>query len=59
MNRGLGSRLTKVVLEAAEAIAQSWALERDKRSKVAEPLRCQNFYEAWDALVPEVVFLNL
>lgn len=55
------SRVTgkqKMIVEAirVEAIAQGWSLERDKKSKAEEPLRCQNFFEAWEPLMLEVIF---
>lgn len=48
----------KLIVEAirVEVIAQEWSLERDKKSEVEEPLRCQNFFEAWKPLMLEVIF---
>lgn len=44
-----------MIIEATRVIAQRWSLERDKGSKVEEPLRCHNFYAAWEPLMPEIV----
>ena len=47
-----------IVATRVEVIAQRWGLETDKGSKVEEPLRCHNFYAAWEPLLPVVVSKN-